>query len=317
MNEKSDLPYWFTIAHLPQWKTERLNLLILDILFNKKLSWSEFFSLKKEKLKKDFQLNSKEISDILKANKSLPNASFIIEELISQGVKLVPIYSPEYPRTLKNNLELKYAPPLLYTKGDIDIFKHEKVAIVGSRNASEKSIKFTEMVAERYALEQKVVVSGYAKGVDRTALEATLNHNGLSIIVLPQGIQTFTSGMKKLYRPIVNGKVLIISTYPPKAGWSVGLAMGRNIYIYGLSDEIYVAESGFKGGTWNGVRDGLKKGRRIFIRETGPEERCANNELIRIGGIPVDTLGQVLEVEKEVVRGDMSKSKQVTLLDIQ
>jgi predicted Rossmann fold nucleotide-binding protein DprA/Smf involved in DNA uptake len=36
---------------------------------------------------------------------------------------------------------------------------------------------------------------------------------------------------------------LVLSTFHPKAVWSVGLAMARNPIIYGLADEIFVAES--------------------------------------------------------------------------
>ena len=87
-----------------------------------------------------------------------------------------------------------------------------------------------------------------------------------------------------------------MSTYHPKLPWSVGLAMGRNRYIYGLAVNIYVAESDFKGGTWEGVIDGLKKikqfrmeeYRKIYVRYANKIERCANNELIKKGAIGIN-----------------------------
>ena len=51
-----------------------------------------------------------------------------------------------------------------------------------------------------------------------------LQNNGMGIVILPQGIMTFKSGFKKLYKYIIEGRVLVVSTYPPKAGWSVGFA---------------------------------------------------------------------------------------------
>ena len=33
-----------------------------------------------------------------------------------------------------------------------------------------------------------------------------------------------------------------------------------------MAEKIYVAESASKGGTWSGVIDGLKKGRKIYVR---------------------------------------------------
>jgi predicted Rossmann fold nucleotide-binding protein DprA/Smf involved in DNA uptake len=147
---------------------------------------------------------------------------------------------------------------------------------------------------KKLTLEHKVVVSGYAKGVDRIALETTIENNGKGIVVLPQGILTFKKGFKNLYIHIQDGQVLAVSTYHPKAEWSAGLAMQRNTYIYGLAREIYVVESDNKGGTWNGVIDGLRKGRKIFIRKAAPEEKCANNELIARGAIAVDEFGNVV-----------------------
>ena len=169
---------------------------------------------------------------------------------------------------------------------------HEKsIAIVGSRNASEKSLEFTDNIAKLASKEYKVVVSGFAKGVDKQALDSAIKYKGQSIIVLPQGIMTFGSGFKKYYKQIVDGDVLVLSTFFPKAPWKAELAMARNPIIYGLADEIYVAESSEKGGTWSGVVDGLRKNRKIFVRKPDPAENNANNLLIQKGAIAVDFNG--------------------------
>ncbi len=138
-----------------------------------------------------------------------------------------------------------------------------------------------------------MIVSGFAKGVDKHALDAALKYKGQSIIVLPQGITTFKSGFKDYNKQIIGGDVLVLSTFYPKAPWSVEHAMARNPIIYGLASEIYVAESGEKGGTWSGVMDGLGKGRSIYVRKPGPTEKNANGVLISKGGIAVDQEGNI------------------------
>ncbi len=143
----------------------------------------------------------------------------------------------------------------------------------------------------------KVVVSGFAKGVDKQALDSAIKYKGQSIIVLPQGITTFQSGFKTYYKQIVGGDVLVLSTFPPKSVWSTGLAMARNPIIYGLSDEIYVAESSEKGGTWSGVIDGLRKGRKIYVRKPELNEKNANLLLIQKGALAVDHDGAEIAVE--------------------
>lgn len=104
--------------------------------------------------------------------------------------------------------------------------------------------------------------------------------------------------MKKYYKNIIEGNLLILSAFFPKAGWSTGLAMGRNKYIYGLSKEIYVAQSDSKGGTWSGVLEGLKAERTIYIRNPENAEDNANDFTNIKGGKAVDMNGILIETNK-------------------
>jgi predicted Rossmann fold nucleotide-binding protein DprA/Smf involved in DNA uptake len=62
-----------------------------------------------------------------------------------------------------------------------------------------------------------------------------------------------------------------------------------------LAEEIYVAESNDKGGTWTGVMDGLKKGRTIYVRQPESDEKNANQLLIAKGAIAMDAEGNPLQ----------------------
>ncbi len=298
MNQGNDYPYWMALSHLPKWGNEQINRLIIEILQTKKITFNEFFSLNKPEFKTEFHLSDKQIIDIENAKLEIPSYSFLAENLFEQGFQLIQLNSIDYSKTLKQNLKLKDSPPLLYVKGNVKLLNEDSIAIVGSRTASEISLEFTKNIAKKCAENYEVVVSGFAKGVDKLALDTTLEYNGHSIVVLPQGILTFGSGIKKYYKKIINGDVLILSTYHPNTSWSVGLAMNRNIYIYGLAKTIYVAESDNKGGTWNGVINGLNKGRKVFIRKPEPYEKNANNLLIMKGAIPVDIFGNSIEIKE-------------------
>ena len=289
-----DYPFWIALAHLPRWRVERINQLIVDILHTHQMDFTSFFAMDSVERTMRYALNDKETQDIEAAKLALPNCAFIAEDLLAQGFQMIPINTPEYSPTLKNNLQMKQSPPLLYVKGNVKLLHEQCVAVVGSRNASERGLQFADRIAEKCAREYRVVVSGFAKGVDKQALDSSIKYIGHSIIVLPQGILTFGSGMKKYYKQIVDGDVLVLSTFPPNAGWDVGLAMSRNTIIYGLADEIYVAESDEKGGTWSGVIDGLRKGRKIFVRSPADDERNANNMLIAKGATAVDEHGNLL-----------------------
>lgn len=290
----TDMPYWIALAHLPRWGNHRINNLIIQFHHDRKISIEEFFQLDENRWRSEFQLNEKEINDLKQAKAELANHSFLAESMQSQGYELIPIISLEYPQTLKDNLKAAHAPSVCYIKGNKQILKERSVAIVGSRDASDVSLQFTDAIAKKASRDYKIVVSGFAKGVDKQALDSALKYKGQSIIVLPQGIMTFVSGYKTYYKQIVDGDLLVFSTFFPKAPWRVELAMARNPIIYGLAAEIFVAESSDKGGTWSGVQDGLRKGRKIFVRMPGPGEKCANNLLISKGAIAVDMDGNSL-----------------------
>ena len=284
----NEATYWIALAHLPKWGYGKINSLIIKFYHDEKITIEDFFNLDESVWSSKYQLNTNDISDLKLAKSELANNAFFAENLISQGFELIPITSPEYSKTLKQHLKVAYSPALLYVKGNKDVLHKNSIAIVGSRAAEEISLAFTDNIAKRACNDFKVVVSGFAKGVDKQALDSTIKYKGQGIIVLPQGITTFNSGFKTYYKQIVDGDVLVLSTFHPKAAWSTGLAMARNPIIYGLADEIFVAESSDTGGTWSGVIDGLRKERKIYVRKPAPTEQNANMQLIQKGAIAVD-----------------------------
>jgi len=291
----NEAAYWIALAHLPRWGYLKINTLITRFFHEYQLTIEEFFQLTEDEWKNKFGLESKDIEDLKQAKYELAGNAFLAESLQNEGYELIPITSPEYSKTLKENLKAAHAPALLYIKGNKQILKEKSVAIVGSREASEQSLHFTDRVAKMVSKDFKVVVSGFAKGVDKQALDSAIRYKGQSIIVLPQGIMTFGAGYKTYYKQIVEGDVLVMSVFHPKAPWMAELAMARNSIIYGLANEIYVAESSNKGGTWSGVIDGLRKHRQIYVRKPESIENTSNELLIEKGAIPVDFNGIPLE----------------------
>lgn len=287
-----ELTYWVALTHAPKLKTMRKNEIIANC-FNLGKTIIDFFESDNFL---GFDLKPEEYDSLFQTKLELGNYSFMVEDLLNQGYEIIPITSPEYSQCLKSNLKYS-SPPILYVKGNKELLNRSSIAIVGSRNANERSLQFTDNIAKKSSAENKVVVSGFAKGVDKQALDSTLKYNGSSIIVLPQGITTFSSGMKKYYKHIIGGYVLVLSTFYPKLPWSVELAMARNAFIYGLATEIFVAQSDDKGGTWSGVCDGLKKKRKIFVRVPSSNEKCANNKLIDMGAFSVDIEGNAEKYE--------------------
>lgn len=316
--ESTEYSYWMALAHMDgMYTANKMDLLIK--CFKSQCSLSDFFMSSDDIKTRDFLMNADEIERINLAKKQVPNYAFMVESLLEQGYQLTTIWEEEYPRHLKQTM-VKNSPLVLYTKGDRKLLQEDIVAIVGSRKASAISLQFTDNVAKKCVSAKKVVVSGYAKGIDRQALESTLAANGKSIVVLPQGITTFSSGYNHLYKEIIAGDVLVLSYFHPKAGWDVGLAMARNAVVYGLANDIFVAESDDKGGTWSGVISGLKMQQKnsgiisIYVRVPIVTEKNANNELISMGARPVDMEGQIEECNNAIDNMELIQTKILHLL---
>ena len=302
-----ELTYWVTLASMPKMWTRRKNEIYINCFkHTPKISIIQLFE--EPSLWKELGITNDEADLFHQAKNELANNAFMVEDLLSQGYNIIPIDSPQYSPILKQNLKSS-APSVLYIKGNIELLHKESVAIVGSRNADATSITFTKNVARKEVSNGKVIISGFAKGVDRQALDSALENNGESIIVLPQGITTFSSGYKKYYKPITQGKALILSTFHPKSPWSVEFAMARNSIIYGMAQSIYAAQSDSKGGTWSGVIEGLRKGRVIYVRYPQKNENNANLLLIQKGAKPVDINGNPVLLSAEETMSDEEKEK--------
>lgn len=312
----NEAAYWITLAHIPRWGYAKINNLIIQFSQEYDISIEEFFQLPESDWQTLYNLESKEIEELKIVKAEIPNNAFLAEQLQNEGYELIPITSPDYSQTLKDNLKTTHAPALLYVKGNKQILKEKSVAIVGSRVTSDVSLKFTDNIAKMVTKDFKVIVSGFAKGVDKQALDSAIKHTGQSIIVLPQGMMTFGTGFKTYYKQIVDGDVLVLSVFHPRAPWKVELAMARNTIIYGLADEIYVAESSDKGGTWSGVIDGLRKKRKIYVRKPEPDEETANNLLIEKGAIAVDFDGNIILDSSAIILKEKDIEFEKLILDL-
>ena len=96
---------------------------------------------------------------------------------------------------------------------------------------------------------------------------STLNAGGCAIGMLADGLQKAAVAGK--YRSGIREKRLVlVSPFHPDSRFNVGNAMGRNKYIYALSDfALIVSAEVEKGGTWTGAMEELKRGSKsVFVR---------------------------------------------------
>ena len=212
--------------------------------------------------------------------------SLAVEQWTNQGLWILGRGDAEYPKRLKQKLRYQ-APAILYGVGNKKLLSQGGLAIVGSRDLDDAGLEYTQKLAQTCAQQEIQVISGGARGVDQASMLETLETGGTVVGVMADSLSK--AAVAKKYRTgIKKGRLTLISTYDPNAGFNVGNAMGRNKYIYALADYSLVINSNVnKGGTWAGATEALEKIRDVpvlvRIEENVPN---GNHELIKKGAIP-------------------------------
>src|SRR2546422_3815204 len=109
----------------------------------------------------------------------------------------------------------------LYLLGNTDLLGTRAIGICGSRNASKSALLWAHRFGSEAAKHGLVVVSGYARGIDREAHRGALEAGGATIAVLPEGIKHFRVTAE--LRPVLDldANFLAISMFEPDDPWQV------------------------------------------------------------------------------------------------
>ena len=191
------------------------------------------------------------------------------------GCEAVTRVSEDYPLILRKRLGLD-SPGCLWVKGDVSLLKQPAVALVGSRDLSERNAAFAAEVGRQAALQGYVLVSGNARGADRTAQEACLDAGGQVISVVAD----------ELYRHPLRDNVLYVCEDGFAEEFSSQRALSRNRLIHALAEKTFVAQCSLgKGGTWSGCSQNLRYNwSPVFCFDDGSE---GTRELLQRGASPV------------------------------
>ena len=197
-----------------------------------------------------------------------------VERWRTRGIWVVSRADADYPRRLKKRLG-KRAPPLLYGFGDRSVLDGGGLAVVGSRNVDDETIAHAERAGRLAADARHVLISGGARGIDRAAMRGALEADGRALGVLADGLERAV--VRRGDRDVLmEGRLVLISSYDPAAGFQVWRAMGRNKVVYALADAALVVSADHgKGGTWAGAVEQLEKYGRVpvYVRADGVSEK--------------------------------------------
>ena len=178
----------------------------------------------------------------------------LLKHYISRGNRLgcspVTRVTDAYPPLLRQRLGLD-SPGILWAKGNLSLLNTPAIALVGSRELKPENRAFAEAVGSYAARQGLTLVSGNARGADRTAQDACLAAGGSVISIVAD----------ELWKAEPGENLLFLSEEDYDSPFTAQRALSRNRCIHALGRLVFVAQSGYrKGGTWDGTARNLQFG---------------------------------------------------------
>ncbi|WP_197916059.1 DNA-processing protein DprA [Thiosulfatihalobacter marinus] len=208
------------------------------------------------------------------------------------GARLITCADRDYPDALR---QIADAPPILWTRGRVELLHQPMISLVGARNASSLGTRMARAMARDLGQKGIVVVSGLARGVDTAA----------HLAALPSGtVAVFAAGVDVIY-PAENTRLaddiardgLTLSEQPPGLMPQARHFPARNRIISGLARAVIVVEAAAKSGSIITARNALDQGREVLAVPGHPfDARAAGcNMLLRDGATLVRSAEDVIE----------------------
>ena len=194
-----------------------------------------------------------------------------------QGCHLLTRGEEAYPQLLRKRLGGE-SPCCLFYQGDPELLRTPAVSLVGSRDLYPRNREFAREAGRQAALHGLTLVSGNARGADRTAQEACLQAGGRVISVVADSL------LDKAPDP----NVLYVSQEDYDAPFSAVRALSRNRVIHAMGMMTLVSQCRLgAGGTWSGTIQNLRRNWSLVICFRDGSE--ASLELQRQGAYLMDT----------------------------
>lgn len=228
----------------------------------------------------------------------------------AHNIRIFTLKDSDYPQILR---EIFAPPPVLYAKGQFEVFSKHSIAVVGMRQPGTYGRNATAHIVQGLTEHTIAITSGLALGIDSIAHKACLEHGGKTIAVLGSGVdRTYPATNRKLAEQILdNGAV--ISEFPlgtPPLPYNFPR---RNRIISGLSAGVLVVEAGKKSGSLITAHYALQQGRDVFTVPGSifSDKSDGTFNLIKSGATPVQSAQDILD-NIELVTHSLSKPEVIS-----
>lgn len=192
----------------------------------------------------------------------------------------------------------KEAPPYLFLKGNVHLLEEKSVCVVGSRNASEESMKKTERIVKSLVKRNIVVNAGLARGIDTATHTAALANGGRTIAVIGTPINQYYPKENKDLQIQIEKNGLVVSQFPPCNAINRWNFPTRNGVMSGISLATIIMEAGESSGALKQADYALKQGRDVLIPQSAIDNPLIQwpKKYVSKGAHAFKTLKEVLQI---------------------
>lgn len=216
---------------------------ILDIIPDEE----HFFSMTENELVQSLGFKHNILNDGYR-RQLVENASHEIEFIEKNEITVTYFTDNTYPIRFFSAHD---APILFYSKGDCDLNSTKIISIVGTRNATIYGRNFCDKLIRELSekLDNIIIVSGLAYGIDICSHLAALKYNIPTIAVLAHGLNTiYPASHRNSAIEIIKHNGMLITEYTSQNRILKHNFIARNRIVAALSDCTIVVESAEKGG---------------------------------------------------------------------
>jgi DNA processing protein len=188
-------------------------------------------------------------------------------------------------------------PPVLWTRGSVEVLGKPAVAVVGSRAATTYALDVGARLGSELATRGVVVVSGLARGVDSAAHRGCLDAGGSTVAVLGSGLDRIYPSEHQDLAELIAGNGVLVSELGPGAMPVPENFPLRNRIISGISLAVVIVEASEKSGSLITARCALEQGRDVMAVPgsvlTGRNR--GSHSLLKDGAKVVETADDILD----------------------
>ncbi len=193
-------------------------------------------------------------------------------ESIGFNFHIFNINDEDFPERLKC---VPRATPVLYVRGEPEIFEYKSIAVVGTRQLNSWTHrKDGERVINRLLEKDYVIVSGLAKGCDTLAHETAVGDGSETIAVLGTPLDRYYPKENRKLQDKIASSHLLVSQYPFFTRTFPSHFAHRNKTTVALSSEgVVVIRAGDRSGTQHAIRHCLAQEKQLYVLQNNLAER--------------------------------------------